>query len=286
MARSNPAASQDAPPPIGHNQPPAPVDLLKAHLQETYGEEIAKAEPLAVRANAAVEVIGSDADLAVWAEIGRDAAKLSKQLDEARKNEKRPVVAAVDGYFEEAIARVVRISEAAVKRATAWNKKKAEIERARQEAEAKRLREEAERQRQEAERLQQEAEAQRIAADFETGESMGDAPHVSAVDLERAADNAATDAKLIEMQAEAAAAPKTTADLTRVKTDSGVTATTAKTWKFEIVDVSKIDLNAIRMFIDPKAIETAISKIVRTQKGATKIEGVRVFEDETAQFRG
>ncbi|MGY3588022.1 hypothetical protein [Bradyrhizobium sp. USDA 4350] len=258
MARSNPTATQDDPPPIGHNRPPTPVDLLKTHLQETYSEEIAKAEPLAVRANAAVEVIASDADLAVWAEIGRDAAKLSKALDEARLTEKRPIVEAVDSFFKTSLDRVNRISAAAVARATAWNKKKAQIERERQEAAAQRLRDE--------------AEARRIAAEFETDET--------------AATAAATDAKLIEMQAEAAAAPKTTADLTRVTTDSGVMTTTAKTWDFEIVDPAKIDLNAIRLFIDPKAIETAIRKIVRSQKGATKIEGVRVFEKETAQFRG
>jgi hypothetical protein len=119
--------------------------------------------------------------------------------------------------------------------------------------------------------LRDEAEAARIAAEFEIGE----APAVIAE----------SQAAALDIRADMAAEPQSTADLTRVKTDSGVLATTAKTWKFEIVDASKIDLNAIRMFIDPKAISVAIGKIVRTQKGATKIEGVRVFEDETAQFR-
>lgn len=259
MARSNTAATPaEAPPPRDHNQPPSTIDLLKQDLQEAYGEELAKAEPLALRANAAVEVISSDEELAVWADIGREAAKLFKSLDEARLNEKRPVVAAVDDFFKASTDRISRISAAAVSRATAWNKKKAEVARAKQEADAKRLREE--------------AEAKRIAADFATDEG--------------AAVAAAGEAVALEVQADVVAEQKSTADLTRMTTDSGVQSTMAKTWKFEIVDASKIDLNAIRLFIDPKAIQTAIGKIVRSQKGATKIEGVRVFEDETAQFRG
>jgi hypothetical protein len=243
---------------MGDNKPPALVDMLKEQLAETYGAELAKVAPLAERANAAPATIASDDDLKTWAEIGRDAAKLEKSLDEARLNEKRPIVAAVDGVFSDSVDRSKRINVAAVTKATIWNKHKAEVARKAQEAEAKRLRDE--------------AEAARIAAEF----AIDEAPQVVA----------AGQAAALEMRADMAAEPQSTADLTRVKTDSGVTATTAKTWKFEIVDASKIDLNAIRMFIDPKAIQTAIGKIVRTQKGATKIDGVRVYEEETAQFRG
>lgn len=274
MARSNAAATTEAPPPAGHNNPPSPVEIIFQSMEEAkltpidlllhslaakHGEEIAKADPLAIRANGAVEAIASDDDLKVWAEIGRDASKLFKSLDEARKDEKRPVEAAINGLFKGAADRASRIYDAAVARATAWNKKQAAIARAVQEAEAQRLRDE--------------AEARRIAAEFE-------------IDNEASAVVAAGEAAALAIRAETVAAPRSTADLTRTTTDSGVTATTAKSWKFEIVDPAKIDLNAIRMFIDPKAVETAIGKIVRTQKGATKIEGVRVFEDETAQFRG
>jgi hypothetical protein len=130
MARINQLADDaEAPPPIGHNKPPAFVETLKEQLAEKHGPELAKVAPLAERANAAPQVIASDDDLKVWAEIGRDAAKLFKGLDEARKDEKRPLVAAVDGFFDDGIERSNRISIAAVQRATAWNKKKAEIAR-------------------------------------------------------------------------------------------------------------------------------------------------------------
>jgi hypothetical protein len=255
QARTNQLAEEETPPPAGHNRPPSPVDLLKADLAETYGAQIAEAGPIAERANAAPE-IASDDDLAIWAKIGVDASKLHKALDTARLNEKRPVIAAVDGFFDAAIERVNRISVGAIQRATAWNKKKADAARAVQAAEA--------------ERLRKEAEAKRIAAEFEVDES--------------AAAVTAGEAAAIETQI-AAAPQRSAADLTRTRTDDGILSTTRTDWKFEIVDVSKIDLNAIRMFIDPKAIAVAVGKIVKTQKGATKIEGVRVFEEETAQFR-
>lgn len=253
----NQLAGEDEPAPIGHNRPPSPVDLLKEQLAEVYGVELAKADPLAKRANDAPATIASDDDLSIWASIGADASKLAKELDAARLNEKRPVVAAVDGYFENATARAKRISEAAIAKATDYNKRKAAQARIAQEAEAKRLRDE--------------AEAQRAAAEF-------------AIDEVEAAK--ATDAAVaIETRIEAAP-QQSTADLTRVRTDDGVVATTRTDWKFEIADHSKIDLNAIRAFIDPKAIDVAVGKIVKIQKGATKIEGVRVFEKETASFRG
>ena len=254
QARINQLAD-DGPPPAGHNRPPSPVDLLKNDLQETYGAQIAEVAPIAERANAAPE-INSDDDLAIWAKIGVDASKLFKALDAARLSEKRPVVAAVDGFFDAPIERANRISVAAIQKATAWNKKKAEAARAALAAEQ--------------ERLRKEAEQKRIEADFATDEA--------------AATVAASEAAAIETRIEAAP-DRSAADLTRVKTDDGIVASTRADWKFEIVDVSKIDLNAIRMFIDPKAIATAVGKIVKTQKGATKIDGVRVYQDETATFQ-
>jgi hypothetical protein len=74
-------------------------------------------------------------------------------------------------------------------------------------------------------------------------------------------------------------------DVTRVRGASGSMATTASTWDFEIVDISKINLNEIRPFIDPKAISAAVGKIVKIQKGATLLAGVRVFEIVNTRFR-
>jgi hypothetical protein len=244
-------------PPRDHNKPPTTLDLLKQDLQTTYGNELAKITPIAERANAAPATIASDDDLAVWAKVGVDASKLWKQLDAARLNEKRPVTKAVDDFFEE-IARLSRIATVANQKATDWQRKKAAKARAEQEAEAQRLRDEAERK-----RLEAEFESDGSSASVTTGE-----------------------AAALEIQATTATQPQSAADLTRVRTADGITATTRTTWEFEIVDYAKVDLNALRLFIKRDAVETAIRKIVATQKGDTKIEGVRVFEKETAQFRG
>jgi len=257
QARINQLADDaEAPAPAGHNKPPTTLEMLKADLQEVYGAQIAEVDPVAERANAAPADIASDEDLATWAKIGVDASKLFKALDAARLNEKRPVVAAVDGFFDSAVTRANRISVAAIQKATIWNKKKAEKARAAQAAED--------------ERLRKEAEEKRLAADFATDEAT--------------ATVAAAEAAAIETRIDAAP-ERTAADFTRVRTDDGIVATTRADWKFEIVDAAKIDLNAIRLFIDPKAIATAVSKIVKSQKGATKIEGVRVYQDETATFQ-
>jgi hypothetical protein len=259
QVRTNQLAETEAPAPIGHNKPPTPLDLLKSDLAEVYGAQIAEAGPIATRANDAPEVIASDADLAVWAKIGVDAATLFKTLDTARLNEKRPVVAAVDEFFQAATARLDRISSGATKRATDWNKKKIAIARAAQAVEDERLRKEAEAQR----------ETARIAAEFE--------------DVDQAVE-AAGQAAAIETQIAAAPQPSA-ADLTRTRTDDGILSTTRTDWLFAIEDYSKVDLNAISQFIDPAAIDKAVRRIVKIRKGETKIAGVRVFTDETAQFR-
>jgi hypothetical protein len=260
QARINQLADDAAPAPIGHNNPPSVLDMLKTSLTEVYSAQIDEAGPIATRANDAPDVIASDDDLAIWARIGVDASRLFKVLDTARLNEKRPVVAAVDEFFEAATTRLNRISSGATQRATKWNQKKIADARAKAAAEAERLRVEAVAQR----------EAARIAAEFD--------------DVDQAVEAAGAAAAV---EAQIAAAPvETAADLTRVRTDDGITATTRTDWKFEIADFSKVDLNAIRAFIDPKAISVAVGKIVKIQKGATKIDGVRVFTEETAQFRG
>jgi hypothetical protein len=86
-----------------------------------------------------------------------------------------------------------------------------------------------------------------------------------------------------DYQADAIEKP-TAADATRLTSDVG-TSSTRTTWTFEITDINKIDLNAIRSHFTVDAIEKAIRSVVKAQKGATKIEGVRVFEDDTATFR-
>jgi hypothetical protein len=246
---------------IGGNNPPRVHELLITEMLETYRLELEKAEPIAVRANSAPEKIESDDDLKAWTGIYLDADKLFKSIDASRLNEKRPLEAALKTVFGPTLERLERITKHARKISDDYNRAKLKKEREEREAQEKAAREAAEKSKQEA----------AIAAEF--GDTDAVVEHAKAV-----ASNEAEAARIL------ADAPKV-ADVARVRADDGAGMSTAKTeWKFEI-DFAAIDLNALRLLIDQKAITAAVGKIVKVQKGSTKITGVRVFEDVATQFR-
>lgn len=246
---------------LGGNKPPPIHELFTRELTETYALELAKIDDLARRANEAPEKIASDDDLKLATQIYLDTAAWHKAMDTSRLNEKRPMTKAVDDVFGTPLERGERIMTAFRKRADDYNRDKLKREREQREAEEKAARQAAEKARQDAE----------IAAEF--GDTRGVIEHAQA-----AASNEAEAARVM------AEAPKV-ADVARVRADDGAGLATAKTeWKFEI-DFTTVDLNALRQLIDQKAVTTAVGKIVKVQKGATKIAGVRVFEDVATQFR-
>lgn len=245
---------------IGHNRPPEPT--LKERLAEAYADRVAAAAAIAERATAQPKEIDSDETLKIVGDIAADAQKLWKNLDTARANEKAPFLQAgreVDGYFATVLERLERIKGAMLLRATLYNRAKADKERRARDEAARKAREEEEAKRREAEQA---------AAAGRTDDAMADLE-----DAQRAAAQAA------EAQA-AVAAPA--ADLTRVRTDSGTTISTRTEWTFEIVDFSKIELNALRPYIKRDAIEAALRQYVKM--GNRELAGVRIYQDEKAQI--
>lgn len=241
------------------NRPPSVVELLTSDLLETYGKEFEKVDPIRARANALEQKIETDEDLAKWTEIHVEASALFKSLDAARLNEQRPVLAAIKDVFEPKLSVLSRITDWIRKAGDDFNRKKLAKQRAEEAAERERLAE--------VERKAREDAA--IAAEF--GDTDGAIDHVTTA---------------AEAQQHAAHAPTAkAADVARVRADSGAMSTAQAVWKFSIDDYSKVDLNALRLIIDRKAVETAIAKVVKNQKGETKIEGVRVFEDVGTSFR-
>jgi hypothetical protein len=251
----------DALPPRDHNKPPSVLELLTTELADAYKLELEKIEPLAKRANAAPQKIESDDDLKLWSELYLDTSALFKALDTARLNEQRPLLATFKTVFGGTLDRAERIMSFGKKISDGYNRAKLAKERAARDAEADRLREEAEQKRRDAE----------VAAEF------GDVDQT----VEHAQDAAAIENKIVQSHAEAPSA----ADVARVRTDSGALSTVATSWSFAIDDYAKVDLNAIRAFMDPRDVEKAVRKLVKIQKGATKVEGVRVFEDVGTTFR-
>jgi hypothetical protein len=250
---SNPRAA------LGGNNPPI-HERLAMEIADTYRLELDKVEPIATAANKAPEKIESDDDLKAWTGIYLDADKLFKSLDASRLNEKRPLEAMLKTVFGPTLERLERITRHARKISDDYNRAKLKKEREEREAAEKLVREAADRAKQDA----------AVAAEFGDTDSMID--HAQA-----AASNEAEAARI------SADAPSI-ADVARVSTDAGM-STAKGEWKFEIPDYSVIDLVALRPFLDPKDIDKAVRKAVRIQKGATKIYGVRVFEDVATQFR-
>ncbi len=179
----------------------------------------------------------------------------------ARLNEQRPLQAAIKEVFEPKLSTLTRITDWIRKAGDDFNRKKLAKQRAEEAAERARLQSIADEARREAE----------IAAEFQdTGAAVEHVHNAAAAE---------------QQLAQTVASAPTTADVARVRSDSGAMSTAQAAWKFEIADYSKVDLNSIRAFFTPAEIDKAVGKIVKLQKGATKVEGVRVFEDVATQFR-
>lgn len=242
---------------IGGNNPP-----IKEILAEQHKELIDKIAPIADRANALPRKISDDEDLGPIGEVVLDAKKLSKKLEDTRTTEKAPHLAAgreVDQFFNPLIGRLDKIVEVFEDLASRYQRDKAEAERRRATEEAARLRAGEDKKLREAQEVKRESTAERKKDE--------------AASLGQQASSA-------EQRTTASAA-----ELTKVRTGSGITASAKTSWTFRIVDLALIDLNSLRDFFRLEDIEKAIRSKVSIHKGNTKIEGVDVFEDVKATFR-
>lgn len=241
------------------NNPPSLVALLIEQLLDVYRLEFAKVEPIRSLANLTEKKIETDEQLATWTAIYNQARELFRTLDEARKNENRPLEQAVNETFKRHTDALERITQWVKGAADVYNREKLRKQRAQEEAERARLAEIERKAREDAE----------IAAEF--GDTAGAIEHVT---------------KAVEVQQQAAqtAAPAKAADVARVRSESGL-ASAASVWKFSVEDYALVDLNALRGMISPTEIDKAIGRIVKVQRGATKIAGVKVYEDVATKFR-
>lgn len=264
MAHSEP--TEDTRHGIGGNSPPPEfslsllIDGLQDRLTADHAEAIAgKIGPIAERANAMPVEFTSDDDLAKATDIANDAADAWDALDAQRKAEKDPFKRGgeiVDDFHREPLARLKRIKDAFVDRATKYTREKKRKADAAAQAER--------------DRLARITEENRIAA--EAAAAFGD---------DDEAQKRTQIAETVEARVDDVA-PEVTEP---VRGSSGGTAGTKKEWTFEIEDFAKVDLNAIRAFVSPDAVEKALAKMAKQQKHLAKVEGVRFFEDEKVSFR-
>lgn len=273
----------DGLPPRTHNNPPDPIEILRAQLAETH-EPLAqrKADLLAMGERAPASV--DDEDTAARVADGIKACSaFGKNATAARVAAKEPYLAAgraVDGWFAALADPVEKMKASLSALLTDYQKRVAAAERARREAEAAELRrqqQEAERQRQEADRLAREARAAARKADDDKAAAEADRQRA---EQEVRDARAAADKARAEAEKAAAAAAEKPAELSRQRTDFGAVASLRRIWKFrvtkpEIVPRSflTVDNAAIAAFI-----KTSTNKV--THQCDASIPGVEIYADD------
>lgn len=242
---------------IGGNNPP-----ISEVLADTQKSLIERIEPLAERANAMPRKIEDDETLGKVGDLVVDALKLITDLDNARKVEKQPYLDGgreVDSFFKTASERVERISDVFQKIAGDYQREKAAEARRKAEDEARKLREDEARKRQEADNAKR--------------QSTTDRKHDEADEIA---------AKAEEAEAKAAS---TNHELSKVKTETGVTAGSRSTWKARIVDYDALPLGPLLNFFNEADVLKAANSMAKAHKSRAKCPGIEFFEETTATFR-
>lgn len=227
----------------------------------------------------------------------RAKAEKERQLKEAREAEERARVAREQEKIAEAARkeREAREAREALERKAAEARQKeideaAAVERAKQEAERQRLAAEAraaeqtriEALRKEREAEERKAEEARAAAAEERrkqreAEEERQAAAAEARDASKDERTAFKAAERHDKQADRhdAAAQGSAADLARTRSEYGAVGTLAERWVYRIVDINKIPLERLRPYLNPDAIEAAVTRFM--QSGQRDLPGV-VFE--------
>lgn len=233
----------------------APADAI---IAADFATEIAALnDAIAAAQKLADKPIKTDDDLTAVGEAMKRVKAAQRVLEDKRSVAKGPILSAgrdVDAAF--------KAHQVAGNTSLAPLQKNADTYvRAKQAAERERAK------REEQEAREREEKARKRMEEAKSAEAAGNAA--------AAAEQAAAEA------AKAAKAQRSTAPVR----GSGATVGARTFWDFTIDDPDKIDLNKLRDFLDPAAIEKAVRAVVKIKKGSTRIDGVRVFENSKANIR-
>lgn len=254
-------AASLAPAPAEHNKPP-----LKDRLALDYEELISAIEAVAAEANALPKEIADDDDNAKASDVVKRVSARLKDAESFRVAEKEPFLQGgreVDGFFKELTDRLTRMKNGLSARLTAYMQAKAAAERRRLEVEAAAAR----------------AEADRKLAEAAAAE-IANKPVTSAMALEGAQQQERN-----AWDAEARAAQAKPAELARTRSAEGTVATLQERWTFEITDLDAVNLNALREYIPLPDIEKAVRRFVGVHKATRKLDGIRIYREESAVVR-
>lgn len=271
---------------IGGNQPPDPLEDLRAQLAETHEPLTQRKADLIAMGERAPASVDDDDTAAKVADAIKACSAFGKNATAARVAAKEPHLAAgraVDGWFAALADPVEKVKARLTALLTDYQKRVAAAERARREAEAAELR----RQQQEAERLRQEAErqareARAAARRAEDDKAAAEAEKAAAEQAARDAKAAADRAKAEAAKATAAAAEKP-AEMSRQRTDLGAVASLRREWRHRVVNPEIVPRAFLT--VDNAAIASFIkaSTDKRTHECSATIPGVEIFPIDTAR---
>lgn len=240
---------------FGHNK--APLDQV---LETDFADLAAEVDAAVKKITARPAKVKDDTDFAAVGQIAIDARKMTKRIEDTRKDETVPLDEAkreIKAYFDDLAGKLTAAIKPHTDAADNYTREKAAAERRKREEEAKKLRE------------KEEAERQKAAS--ATGQT--------AARAEGRAEAYAAQAE----EAEADAGMKA-ADAVRTRA-GGVTASASTKWDYAIEDYNAIDLNVLKPFMNRDHVEQAIRSLIRVQKGNASLPGVRIFQDTRAAFR-
>lgn len=243
------------------NRPPL---VTPEQLEIDHAAILTAVANLRARFESAIPVVENDEDVGALGEMVKDIRAEWQRVDATREDARRDYLDAqriVNSFFNERKDTLAGFMAELEARQKVYLDKKADKERARQE-EISRLA------KVESDRL---AEQARLAA--------ADNKPVEAEVAAQASQRA--EATAVEAQEQAQSKP---ADLARTRTTSG-TATLAVEWKFEITELPKIDLEALRPYLPRADLEKAIRAFVKVNKGDRPLVGVRIYSTTKAQNR-
>jgi hypothetical protein len=296
-------AAESILPPLGHNHPPDPIEILRGELSETHVPLRERGDALTEMGDRLPESCDDDETAAKLADAIKSCTAFVKNADAARVAAKEPHLAAgraVDGFFKAMSDPVDKVKARMGALLTTYQRKVADAERRRLEAiaaEERKAAQEAERAAREAARVAREAreaeerrarEAAEAAAKLE-GEARrkAEAEEAARRDAERArlreieeaeaakARDAARAAKADADKAREESQAKA-ADLSRSRTDLGSVASLRTTWVHEVENADEVP--RAYLSVNEGAIKAAI-KAATTKDGRCplRIPGVRIY---------
>lgn len=261
----------ELPPIRGSNNPPPDANPLLERLTEE-AAPLAKRRDELLAACERVPDVDSDEIAGKVADLIKLVTACSKNAEAARISTKEPFLASgrlVDSFYKRITDPLDKAKKLVEHRLTLWQRAVAEAERKRRE---------------EAERLARDAAAAAAKAAREAEAAMRTQAGLdAAVEAAERARVAAADAVVAERAAQAKPA-----ELSRTRGDVGAVAS-LRTWlDFTDLDMSEVDLEKLRAYISPDAIEKAVRSFIRVGAdalrkevgaGSQPIRGVKLFEN-------